>query len=371
MKIEMGSVRTPVFDLMQEERKSWWGGRLVSGENFKQFDGLSAKAKEYFELTFIDDHDIGGAELSEIQVGVSRQFDVYKDKVEPNEFVEALKQLLKCKEVTSIDLAHCVSEDGQSFSGCEYGDLFVKNCSEILENGAHIKRIRLAFDINDVSIKVITESCPNLTHINLPWCYKMTSAGLISVVKNCRAVMNLNVGSLHLVDSIGMRALSESSQTLTTVDMSLFCKSDVSQEIADFLSTHPKLTSLSLYYEKLNPVVITPLAGCKELVHLKIRKSPIYENLITAEHLRQVVRGCLKLKHLDLGGRSISEDLLNDIGTHLRDLDYLDVSGGNRPVREAGVIYIKKNCRQLKVFKEPPLWITVWKNLLKVLSKND
>jgi hypothetical protein len=357
--IEMKNFREPVFDLLQEDRDSWWGGRLVSIQNPQIFDGLSLKAKKYFELTLLDDHNIGGSQLSEIQIGVSKT----KDKLESDEFVEALKQLLKCKEVISIDLVYNLSESGQSFSGCQNAQVFIENCSEIL-NGADIKRIRLGCDINDNGIELITKSCPNLTHINLPFCYEMTSAGLISIVKNCRALISLNLKNVWLVDSIGIKALSEFSETLTILHMDLHFKGDANQEIANFLSSHPKLTSFSLYYEKLNPIGISPLGECKELVFLRIIKSPIFENLIRPEHLSYVVKKCLKLKYLDLQGRSISTDFLNDIATHLEELEYLDVSNGTQPVREAGVLFIKQKCRRIKVFNEPPLWINLWRNLV-------
>lgn len=138
--------------------------------------------------------------------------------------------------------------DGQNWSCVNLFDFQVDITSSVIQRlssrtGGFLNTLILkgCRTVTDDSMSMLAESCPNLTVLNLEDCVKLSDLTCVSVAKYCPSIINLNLTGLNITDT-SLNALS-SSPKLTSRLQHLnvnFCSKLTSSGLISLLRSLPE-----------------------------------------------------------------------------------------------------------------------------------
>lgn len=113
--------------------------------------------------------------------------------------------------------------------------------SALKVRGTTLTDLALYCEVNEADIRVIAESCVNLTRLNMSG--TVTERGVIMVVKSCRKLVDIDIGSDRLTD---MDALP--NNTLVIAEIFRYCRNLQSLRFANAPMTKRAMFTLSTYH---------------------------------------------------------------------------------------------------------------------------
>ncbi|KAM8972109.1 F-box and leucine-rich repeat protein 13 [Pelodytes ibericus] len=221
-----------------------------------------------------------------------------------------LALLEKCQNITSVSLLGSPHLSDAAF--------------KILAQGRKLVKIRIEGNhrITDASIKAISKSCPNLKHIYLADCQKITDAALkaISALKN---ITVLNVADCIRISDPGVRQVLEGTSGNKIRELNLTnCLRVSDLSLLRIAQKCHNITFLSLRYcENVTDSGIELLGNMASLISIDLSGTSITDQGLTALGTNN------KIKEL-----AVSECLgISDIGIQKfcqqsKDLEQLDIS---------------------------------------------
>jgi len=99
--------------------------------------------------------------------------------------------------------------------------------------------------VDDTGLVALSFGCPNLTQVNLRYCYQLTSVSIISLARNCPNLLHLDLGSCPGIGEEAIEALTTNCFSLSHIDF-LGLRKITDKSFVPFAFSHPSLTSVGL-----------------------------------------------------------------------------------------------------------------------------
>ncbi|KAL4222932.1 hypothetical protein ACF0H5_018973 [Mactra antiquata] len=321
----------------------------------------------------ISNTDISDALLEEItkQSSMLKLIDITSCSRLTNTGIEAVAR--QCPDIKTLIIN--VNEFGHSdvsFSGaqsvaehCKCLEVLKLNyCPEVGDEGVkclanscfNLKVLEIAgcLSLLDSTVATLTETCKYIQKLKFSGCSKLTSKSLSTVLTRCKHLKYLNIESCHRVADLDLQELGSDEQLVTYAknqpnvgDKKVlgYFESDVN---AFALHSHVSTLIMRFCSNVSNNCMKKVAQFCPDLQKLDIQAC----YLVTNAGIREVLKQCKYLKHLNISGGSVSQtsrinnDCLLDVVKHGHNLQELRIVE-NYNITVDGVMPIVQECKNM------------------------
>lgn len=198
--------------------------------------------------------------------------------------------------------------------------------------------------ITSETIKLISETCPNLEELDLQACIHLHSSAFLPI-KRLVKLKTLNLYRCAITDEVLIEILA-ACVDIEYLNLGATRMSSMDSVALQLGKSCPNLKAVDLWRSNVSQNGLVALSECKELVEIDLGWSIVLNNLSTIDHF---VKSCKKLKKVFLTTcRESDPTLINSIATNLPDLEQLDLLGSSSLSVECIETLFKK-CGKLKL----------------------
>lgn len=242
--------------------------------------------------------------------------------------------------------------------------------------------IRRCSRLTDRGLAFIAKSCPKLKFLNISGPrntsyyidgttigpMQVTDKGLASIANGCPNLRNLNVSGCRVTDN-GLGYIAKGCRQLHSLNVA-YCV-EVTNNGLEFVGKGcPELRKLNV--ENCNQLKDDGLAsiatGCHELLSLNVSWCSKH---VTNKGLGYIASGCRNLQSLAIEACSrVTDNGLESVAHGCSQLQNLNV-GRCSEVTDKGIVSVAKHCKQLQSLNVYGCWQVTYRGLNFVLSNTD
>lgn len=193
----------------------------------------------------------------------------------------------------------------------------------------------------------------------------LNESDIITLLKNCKNVTELNLRLNNNVGKDSLKALNIYCPELTSI---FFGMALPGQPFLEFIKNHAKLKSIYIHHSKLKWDALQEIAKiCKDLEVIDLFGCTLVDDL----SIRQLTQ-CTKLKTIILGNTYVSDDTLIALATHCPDLRQIGMEDLEPPtgkVTKRGIDFIANHCKHLQKITIPNS-VKIDNNTIKAFALN-
>lgn len=256
--------------------------------------------------------------------------------------------LQHCINVTNgglLDLTtRCASLNHLDVTGCP-----MVSAINVSQSGAERRTLPLQYldmsdcaDVDDTSLRLIVENCPQLQYLFLRRCHKVTDAGLRSLSSYCLMLKELSVSDCSMVSDSGLSELGRLGPSLRYLSIAK-CERVTDAGVRQVARHCYRLRYLNLRgCQLVSDLSIEWLArSCTRMRSLDIGKCDV-----TDVGLKMLSENCPNLKKLSVKSCALVSDLgVQSVGYYCRGLQHLNIQDCATVTAE-GYRTVKKYCRR-------------------------
>ncbi|CAJ0893097.1 2368_t:CDS:2 [Entrophospora sp. SA101] len=230
-----------------------------------------------------------------------------------------------------------------------YSALFVNrlwyHCGvPLLWRRIELKDFKNSVGISDETLIKITSSYPNLKHLNL-WDNQMISdKGLCEIAQTCNKLEYLNISYCRSITDKSLMTIAESCRNLQEFYFSeAYWITD--RSISQIINLCPNLRSLDIAFSR----------GKIKDANMLMQKNLKIEYLDFAgvmafrndSFIVAIIRSSPNLKHFDISGNDIGDEVVEALAHTCHELEYLDL-GGCGFITEPSICNVIRSCPKLQ-----------------------
>nr|CAG8513018.1 11379_t:CDS:2 [Entrophospora candida] len=202
--------------------------------------------------------------------------------------------------------------------------------------------------ITDKGLSTIAQLCYKLEYLNISYCKSITDESLIKIAESCQNLEEFYFSGAHWITDKSISCIINQCPKLRCLDIafshgkiedtSLLTRRSLSMEYLDFsgvmafqknayisaiIRSSPNLKHFDISGNDIGNDLIDTIATCHKLEYLELDGN----DFITNSSICNVICSCPKLQHLALAYCKISNTTIREITGSCPDLKYLDLEG--------------------------------------------
>ncbi|PKC53799.1 RNI-like protein [Rhizophagus irregularis] len=222
-------------------------------------------------------------------------------------------------------------------------DRKIKNIVDTFPNIIHLN-FKESIGFGDRSLFIIAESYLNLRYLNLWDAEAITDKGLCAIVRSCRNLEHLNISYCRNITNESLFVIADNCHDLQEFHFAE-ARRITDKSICCILNSCPNLRKFDIAYSKGKiKNASTLMQRCLNIEYLDFAGVMAFydDALIVA-----IIRASPNLRHLEIGGNDIGDEVTEALAYTCQKLEYLDLSGCTF-ISELSICNVIRSCPKIQ-----------------------